>query len=242
MNVRALLSIFRRKPPLLTLNEALSHLGALDQFIQFEIIEFEKKRLLVGNKSDVRELVYFSIANAIWSTKAMIMECPSVAKSITQVLTELRIYYECLWQLVLLNRFKLVKDRVDVASLYPWVQLGTIAVKNRMLSAAPDLRNFVEGPFGSLEQTHFLAAVHEYINGKRITPIPITGDMIRDNVETIVTRITLVCKIASLEQINAVRFVMNRETIVALDSALLNGFDVTAAASYKMPPEWLARG
>jgi len=109
--------LFNREPNALQVSDWLKNMQ--DAFVE------RASGLVDRNTSSPDMLVFFTMTSCTISMDNILHHSPSILSSIGPVFRELRAYYECLWQLVLLGKYTSQSDNDKISKLYADVELRT---------------------------------------------------------------------------------------------------------------------
>lgn len=176
-------------------------------------------------------LAWFSLFNTLLSTLEVLVAFPKTIRVAGQVCLELRLYYDCLWQLVLLSRFSSGKHQEKTSYLFASVKLKVDDSLVLLGRESPELNPVVFAAHSRQYADMLKDAVRRYIHGAT------TG--VGDALIPFVARMTEVIQ-KQVENLDteALALVLANATGDALTIELLTEFDLDACDVLKLPPHF----
>src|SRR4030067_1755997 len=105
-------------PDSLTTSDWLHNMS--DVFLQCGVEVLQK------NPSSPALLAYFTLLNSTISTYNILHLMPDTHSKVGEIFREFRLYYDCLWQNCLLERYNSESEKVS--HLYAWVDLQFVGI------------------------------------------------------------------------------------------------------------------
>ena len=223
------LSFLRRTPNALQVSDWLQNMN--DAFLKVAAEVF------VNDKSSPNLLVYFTLLNATLSAHNILHGFPSVVSRIGPIYRELRAYYECLWQILLLGQYTSDDHRARIARLYAHVDIRTVRTMNSLFSENPNIRQLLKCSFDDSYDKRLYEAVREYIHGERKNPTHKTGDLLGDNQEALSATILRVARLNSANRAT-IKAIMREDTNAALRLKFLTQFDFIHCHFLELPDKF----
>lgn len=106
---QSLLRFFKRAPDALQVSDYFQNMN--DAFLKVA------SEIFVDNKASIELLGFSTLLNTTSSANNILHSFPSVLSRIGPIYRELRVYYECLWQNILLTKYTSENDQGRIANL-----------------------------------------------------------------------------------------------------------------------------
>ncbi|WP_028573615.1 hypothetical protein [Desulfonatronovibrio hydrogenovorans] len=209
-------SLFKRTPDALQLSDWLANMT--EAFLRMG------DDVLARDKSSPDLLVCFTLINTTHAAHNILHAAPRIAPQIGAIYAELRAYYECLWQLVLLHQYSTHDDHDKISRLCGDVAFRIERTMAALFQSNPNVKQALSGTTGQAYTQVMASAVPEYIHGERPHAFTETGDHITDNVNSLVVRIQRYERLDGT-QIEAVSKIVNESTAKAPSMKFLTQFD-----------------
>lgn len=221
--------LFHRYPNALQVSDWLENIR--DAFIE------RSSGLLDRNNSSPDMLVFFTLTNSTLSTNHILHQCPSILSSLGAVYREMRAYYECLWQLVLLGKYDSQGDQVKISKLYADVKIRTDRNIQTLFSDNPNIKRLLTSAFDNSYDSRLRDVIKEYIWGQHSDRTNTTDDILHDNVEYLTLSIL---RITGLRQVRrpSIKSILTHDTNNALCLKFLTQFDLKRCYFTEFPDEF----
>lgn len=115
------------------------------------------------SKDPVDRLVFFTLCNACKTASDVLQQCPYLINYGGPVYRELRVYYDCLWLVYLMNKFKGVSV-TDVAKLEEVVSLNADDNLEGYFDSNPHAKTLLQCAAGKSYKNTFNARVNTYLD------------------------------------------------------------------------------
>ena len=181
-------------------------------------------KILSGDKSSQDMLVCFTLINTTRSAYNLLHNTPSISSRIGPVYAELRVYFECLWYLSLIDQYESAQDRDNISKLYASVSLELEQTMTSLFSQNPNVKRCLESAVGEPYQRLFQTAAKEYICGQRKSSKHYTGHFLHDNIQAVSSAIQRASGLRERDRESVVR-IMSQDTEKALHLRFLAEFD-----------------
>lgn len=221
--------LFHHQPNALQVSDWLENMQ--DAFIE------RSSGLLNRDNSSPDMLVFFTLMNSTLSTNHILHQCPSILSSLGAVYREMRAYYECLWQLVLLGKHDSRDDQVKISKLYADVKMRIDRNIQTLFSDNPNIKRLLASAFDNSYDTRLCDAVKEYVWGQHSDHMNTTNDILHDNVESLTLSILRVTGLRQGYQAS-IKSILVHDTSNALCLKLLTQFDLERCKFTEFPDEF----
>ena len=189
------------------------------------------------DKSSPEMLVYSTLLNTTLSANNILHGFPSVVSRIGPIYRELRAYYECLWQLVLLGKHDSRDDQVKISKLYADVKMRIDRNIQTLFSDNPNIRRLLASAFDNSYDTRLCDAVKEYVWGQHSDHMNTTDDILHDNVESLTLSILKVTGLRQGYQAS-IKAILVHDTNNALCLKFLTQFDLERCKFIEFPDDF----
>jgi len=221
--------LFRHQPNALQVSDWLGNMQ--DAFIE------RSSGLLDRDNSSPDMLVFFTLMNSTLSTNHILHQCPSILSFLGAVYGEMRAYYECLWQLVLLGKHDSRDDQVKISKLYADVKMGIDGNIQTLFSDNPNIKRLLASAFDNSYDIRLCDAVKEYIWGQHSDHMNTTDDTLHDNVESLTLSILKVTGLRQGYQAS-IKSILVHDTNNALCLKFLTQFDLERCKFIEFPDDF----
>ncbi|EFI34810.1 hypothetical protein Dthio_PD2193 [Desulfonatronospira thiodismutans ASO3-1] len=211
--------IFKRTPESLQLSDWLANMT--EAFLRMG------DDTLGRDKASPDMLVCFTLINATHTAHNLLHTDPRIASNIGPIYAELRAYYECLWQLILLHQYSTPDEHDKISRLCGDVALRLERTMESLFKSNPNVKRALSEATGAAYERVMVNAVNEYIHGERAHAFPESGDHISDNIRALSGRIQRLGGLDS-SQSGAVYEVLSQATSKAPSMTFLTQFNFSA--------------
>lgn len=180
--------------------------------------------LLKKDKSSSDLLVMFTMLMSAISSNNILHAFPSILPSIGKVFKELRAYYECLWQILLLHSYPSAQDTHKIQKLSGLIALRTEIYANDLFEQNPNIKKLLGCAFDNSYGDVLLRAVLTYIQGSRQTVSNKTGNLLKDNPEECFEAIITSAELDRSEYAKIID-ILTKDTDLARHIKFLTDFD-----------------
>jgi hypothetical protein len=208
--------IFQRTPDSLQLSDWLANMNKA--FMRMG------EDTLRRDKASPDMLVCFTLINTTHAAHSVLHAAPKVAAHVGAIYAELRAYYECLWQLILLHQYSTHEDHDKISRLSGDVAFRMDKTMASLFQSNPNVKRALFGATGAPYETVLVRAVVEYIHGEHPSMLPRTGNATTDNINSLVARLRGHGRLDD-SQVKAASEIINESTAKAPSMKFLAQFD-----------------
>jgi len=221
--------LFGSGPTALEVSDWLANMN--DAFLAMAQREIDQR------KSSPDMLVLFTLANASLSTNNVLHQSPAILPSICRVYAELRAYYECLWQLALLNRYPSPEEGQRIGKLYANTQIRTGIIIEQLFSKNRKIKELLSRAFDDSYDNRLREVIPVYISGRYGSDVTPTGNMLNDNVEAVTGAVVRVAHMGDSAR-SQTSAIIKRDTDQAMKLVLLTRFELHSCPVLEFPSSW----
>ncbi len=180
-------------------------------------------------------LVSFTLTNSVISTANILHVSPRIAAYTGKLFMEERIYYDCIWQIILLNRFPEATQKI--AKLYPHVEAETDIALNNLFQSNKNISGLIGCTTTNEYKNIAQRGIANYIRGESIPDNIKDDDLFVTNSTMLLLRILNIFDDANIK-INPEELFTNitNEFVKAIQLKFLTQFDLN---KYQCLPDTL---
>lgn len=179
-------------------------------------------------------LTFFTLINSTLLSKKLLDAEPSkITSKIGHVFSESRVYYDCFWQLVLLNQYQAESDQEKISKLSGDVLFRFNNIMSQLFEKNPNVKKCLEISISPKYEQLYHEGIKEYIYGERKNPEFDLDDHTLGNVLALTERLRFKCGFDKSKD-RSIAKIIGHETDKASTMKFLTNFDF---ANFKPLPD-----
>jgi hypothetical protein len=169
------------------------------------------------------------------TSQQLLIHHPTIVRRLAPMYFELKLYYDCLWQSVLLNKHANREDRQKISNLYAWVDNSMSTICEKAINAQPAIARIISDANSARYKSALSPAIRKYIHGENAVS--------KDALQNIVIHASVaVCQSAigrsDESSFNSVMGFIADETGKFFEMPLLHGFDLDKCEVLSLPDDY----
>ena len=214
------MSIFNKfmekKPSVIEMSDWLANMH--DAFSE------RSKETLEGDFSSHNMLTWFTLLNTTQTTYNLMHKVPSISYVINNVYSEIRAYFDCLWQLYLLKKYESPEEQEKISKLAGSVHFSVEYILKSLFESNSRISKMLSKSVGDEYSDTMMSAVVKYIHGSYDINFKETDNQIVNNVIILSATISDIGQLSDKENKNITELIGD-ETQNAFSLKFLTRFD-----------------
>lgn len=194
-----------------------------------EVFERLAKEDVSKSNKSADALAYFTLINTT-KTASDILRVSSHYSSITgELYSELRAFFECMWQIHFLSLYQSEEDVEKTKILYAMSDMKINGLSEELFRSNKKIKLAIESAFGKKYQKVYLLGISEYIQCKRRYGVTPTDDIFADNAYSLLLNLTHRHPKLTGSENSAIATIITKNREKALNMKLLTDFNFQQA-------------
>ena len=219
----------RAYPDPLTISDWLENL--------FERLSQHGEKILDSDPKSPAMLSYFTLLSTIGSSRNTLHLIPESGRVIGRIFRELRLYYECLWQLTLLAKYGEEGQKIEY--LYGMVEGDIRSIFDALFSANPRIAKLLRCVVDKSYHARLLDASNVYINAHPSYQQTDDNRPLFENIMALATRVSAILSRQGMKvPKTALVDILSDDTFKNLGLRFLTEFDFKSCDVLELPDEF----